>query len=95
MLKGHRTLIASPDGRVAINPTGNPAMASGGMGDVLGGAIAALLARGMEAFDAACAGTYVHGLAADILRDEMGDTGVLAMDVANAIPRAIQKVRNG
>lgn len=95
VLKGHRTLIASPDGRVAINPTGNPAMATGGMGDVLGGAIAALLARGMEAFDAACAGAYVHGLAADILRDEVGDTGVLASDVANAIPRAIQKVRNG
>jgi NAD(P)H-hydrate epimerase len=95
VLKGHRTLIAAPDGRVAINPTGNAAMASGGSGDVLGGIIVALLGRGVDAFDAACAGAYIHGLAADILRAEQGDTGMLALDLANAIPRAIEKVRHG
>ena len=69
-----QTLIADPDGHVNVNPTGNPGMASGGMGDVLGGMIAALLARGIDPFDAACAAVYLHGFAGDMLKDEMGDT---------------------
>ena len=93
VLKGHQTLIAEPDGHVNVNPTGNPGMASGGMGDVLGGIIAALLARGVDAFDAACAGVYLHGFAADLLRDEMGDTGLTANDLAEKLPFAIQRLQ--
>ena len=95
VLKGHQTLIADSDGRVNVNPTGNPGMASGGMGDVLGGIIAALLARGVDPFDAACAGVYVHGLAGDILRDEMGDAGLAAMDLADRVPLAIKRLAGG
>lgn len=93
VLKGHQTLIADPEGHVNVNPTGNPGMATGGMGDVLGGIIAALLARGIDAFDAACAGVYLHGFAADILRDEMGDTGLAANDLAEKLPYAIQRLQ--
>jgi NAD(P)H-hydrate epimerase len=93
VLKGHQTLIAAPDGNVNVNPTGNPGMASGGMGDVLGGIIAALLARGADPFDAACAGVYLHGFAGDILKEEMGDTGLAANDLAEKLPAAIQRLR--
>jgi hydroxyethylthiazole kinase-like uncharacterized protein yjeF len=93
VLKGHQTLIAEPDGRVNVNPTGNPGMASGGMGDVLGGVIAALLARGIDPFEAAAAGVYLHGLSADLLKEEMGDTGLAAMDVAERMPLAMQRLR--
>ncbi len=94
VLKGHQTLIADPEGHVNVNPTGNPGMASGGMGDVLGGMIAALLARGADPFDAACAAAYLHGFAGDLLKEEMGDTGLAAMDLAERIPTAIQRLRN-
>ncbi|HYK04381.1 MAG TPA: NAD(P)H-hydrate dehydratase [Thermoanaerobaculia bacterium] len=93
ILKGYQTLVAEPDGHVYVNPTGNPGMAAGGMGDVLSGLIAALLARDTDPLDAACTAVYLHGLAGDLLRDEMGDTGLAAMDVAEKIPAAIQKVR--
>jgi NAD(P)H-hydrate epimerase len=93
VLKGFQTLIAEPDGHVYVNPTGNPGMATGGMGDVLGGMIAALLARGTDALDAACAAVYLHGLAGDILKEQMGDTGLTAMDLADRIPAAIQRNR--
>jgi NAD(P)H-hydrate epimerase len=93
VLKGHQTLIADPDGRVNVNPGGNPGMASGGMGDVLGGIIAALLARRVDPFDAACAGVYLHGLAGDILREEMGDAGLTAMDLADRVPFAMKRLQ--
>ncbi|HEX8170266.1 MAG TPA: NAD(P)H-hydrate dehydratase [Thermoanaerobaculia bacterium] len=93
VLKGHQTLVAEPDGHVHVNPTGNPGMASGGMGDVLGGILAALLARGIDPVDAACAAVYLHGLAADLRKEEIGDTGLTATDVAENIPLAIQRVR--
>ena len=94
VLKGHQTLIADRDGHVNVNPTGNPGMASGGMGDVLGGMIAAFLARGVDPFDAACAAVYLHGFAGDLLKEEMGDTGLAAMDLAERIPAAIQRLRS-
>ncbi len=93
VLKGHQTLIADPEGHVNVNPTGNPGMASGGMGDVLGGMIAAFLARGVDPFDAACAAVYLHGFAGDLLKEEMGDTGLAAIDLAERIPLAIQRLR--
>lgn len=94
VLKGHQTLVAEPQGRVAVNPTGNPGMATGGVGDVLGGVIAALLARGDDPADAARAAVYVHGLAGDILKEEFGDIGMAAMDLADRIPVAIQRLRS-
>ena len=93
VLKGHQSLVAEPDGHVYVNPTGNPGMASGGMGDVLAGMIAALLARDTDPLDAACAAVYLHGLAGDVLAEEFGDTGLAATDLAERIPKAIQKVR--
>jgi hydroxyethylthiazole kinase-like uncharacterized protein yjeF len=93
VLKGHQTLIAAPDGNVNVNPTGNPGMASGGMGDVLGGIIVALLARGADPFDAACAGVYLHGFAGDILKEEMGDTGLAANDLAEKLAVAVRKLK--
>jgi ADP-dependent NAD(P)H-hydrate dehydratase / NAD(P)H-hydrate epimerase len=93
VLKGHQTLIAAPDGQVNVNPTGNPGMATGGMGDVLGGMIAAFIARGVDPYDAACTAVYIHGFAGDLLKEEMGDTGLAATDLAERIPAAIQRLR--
>jgi len=93
VLKGFQTLIADPDGHVNVNPTGNPGMASGGMGDVLGGMIAALLARGLDPSDAAMTAVYLHGFTGDMLKDEMGDIGLAANDLAERIPLAIKRLR--
>jgi ADP-dependent NAD(P)H-hydrate dehydratase / NAD(P)H-hydrate epimerase len=93
VLKGYQTLIADPEGQVRVNPTGNPGMASGGMGDVLAGIIGAFLARDVDPFEAACCGVYLHGLAGDILKEEMGDTGLAATDLAERVPLAIQRLR--
>ena len=76
-----------------MNPTGNPGMSTGGMGDVLGGLVAAFLARGVDPFNASCAATYLHGLAGDMLKSESADIGLAAADLAAAIPRAIAAVR--
>jgi NAD(P)H-hydrate repair Nnr-like enzyme with NAD(P)H-hydrate dehydratase domain len=83
--KGAHTVVAAPDGRVAIDPHAVPALATGGTGDVLAGLIAALLARGSDAFEAAVTGVYVHA-AADRLAAR-GASGLLASEVATAIPR--------
>ncbi len=91
VLKGARTLVADPGGGVWINPTGNPGMASGGMGDVLTGLIAGLLAQGYRACDASIAGVYLHGMAADHLSITQ-PWGYLATEVMNAVPGAIGKV---
>ncbi len=86
VLKGARTVIAAPDGALAVAPFENPAMASGGTGDVLSGTIGALLAQGLDPFDAACLGVYLHGLAGDAVRDRIGDAGLLAGDLPDALP---------
>lgn len=91
VLKGARTVVAEPGGQVWINPTGNPGMAAGGMGDVLTGLIAGLLVQGHSAARACRAGVYLHGLAADILADATPH-GYLASEILQTIPRAIQKV---
>jgi NAD(P)H-hydrate epimerase len=87
VLKGHRTVVT--DGRrLYLNDSGNPGMATGGAGDVLGGVIAALIGQGLEPFDAAVLGTYVHGLAGDIARDQNGEVGMIAGDIVDALPDA-------
>jgi ADP-dependent NAD(P)H-hydrate dehydratase / NAD(P)H-hydrate epimerase len=86
VLKGARTVIAAPDGTLAVAPFENPAMASGGTGDVLSGTIGGLLAQGLDAFDAACLGVYLHGLAGDVVRERIGDAGLLAGDLPDALP---------
>lgn len=92
LLKGARTLVALPDGEVRINPTGTPFLATGGTGDVLTGMIAAYLARGVPAGDAATLGAFVHGLAGDAAGEAAGE-GAIAWDVAEAIPEAVRRVR--
>ncbi|HEX5826312.1 MAG TPA: NAD(P)H-hydrate dehydratase [Candidatus Limnocylindrales bacterium] len=86
VLKGARTVIASPDGSVAVAPFENPAMASGGTGDVLAGTIGALLAQGLAPFDAARLGVYLHGLAGELVSERVGDAGMLAGDLPDALP---------
>ncbi len=86
-LKGNQTVVT--DGkRVYVNTTGNPGMATGGTGDVLTGVTAALLGQKLPAFEAAQLGTYVHGLAGDIARDQNGEVGMIAGDLVDALPDA-------
>ncbi|OGG03489.1 MAG: hypothetical protein A3F83_08990 [Candidatus Glassbacteria bacterium RIFCSPLOWO2_12_FULL_58_11] len=91
-LKGPPTVVAGPGGRAVINPTGGPAMAKAGSGDVLTGIIAGLLAQGLEPFDAAFCGSYLHGLAGDIAAGELGPYSVVAGDILARIGRAIGRV---
>jgi len=86
VLKGAPTLVAAPDGSLAINGSGNPLLASGGSGDVLTGLIGGLLAQGMEPFRAAQLGVFLHGAAADRLAEKMGNAGLLAGELAAEIP---------
>jgi len=89
VLKGARSVVAAPDGRVWINPTGNPGMAKGGSGDVLTGMAGAFLARGLTPAAALQAAVYFHGLAGDLGRAERGEEGLIASDIVEAIPRAL------
>jgi NAD(P)H-hydrate epimerase len=86
VLKGARTVIAEPDGTVTIAPFENPALATGGTGDVLSGVIGALLAQGMAPGPAARLGVFLHGTAGDMVRDRIGDAGLLASDLPDSIP---------
>jgi len=93
VLKGAGTIIAAPDGRGAINSTGNPILASGGSGDVLAGFIGSLLAQGMNPWNAARLAVYAHGLAADRLSEELGmRTGLLASELADKLPAIISEL---
>ena len=94
-MKGARTVIAAPDGRVAIISTGNPGMASGGMGDVLTGVITALLAQGYEPFDACCLGAFCHGLAGDMAAEDKGEISLIATDVQEMLPYAFKRLLEG
>jgi ADP-dependent NAD(P)H-hydrate dehydratase / NAD(P)H-hydrate epimerase len=90
LLKGHRTVVADPDGRIFVNPTGGPELATAGTGDVLTGAIAALLAAGLDPLPAAWAGAFAHGLAGELAGARTGSTGTLATDVADALAHAVE-----
>lgn len=91
VLKGAPTVVAREDGEVWINSTGNAGMATGGMGDVLTGLIAGLMAQKISAFDAAVLGVYLHGLAADLVAEKIGLHGLMAGDVLNNVPEAIKR----
>ncbi|HET7180817.1 MAG TPA: NAD(P)H-hydrate dehydratase [Candidatus Limnocylindrales bacterium] len=90
VLKGAKTVIAEPDGTVTTAPFENPALASGGTGDVLAGIIGALLAQGMAPGPAARLGVYLHGSAGEMVRERLGDAGLLASDLPDAVP-AVRK----
>ncbi len=91
VLKGAGTIIASPEGRVMINRTGNSGMATGGSGDVLAGMTGSLLAQGANPFAAAAAAVYLHGLAGDIAAEKLGRISMLPTDLINEISQAYRK----
>lgn len=92
VLKGARTIISTPEGEIAINGSGNPGMASGGMGDVLTGILASLLGQGYHAAQACKMGVFLHGNAADLVAGDMGEIGITAGDVQERLPRAMKKL---
>jgi NAD(P)H-hydrate epimerase len=93
VLKGATTIVAHPEGRTLIHDGGNPALATAGTGDVLAGSIAGLLAQGLEPFDAAALGVYLHGAAGKLVRDEVGDMGAIATDLLARLPLAIRTLK--
>lgn len=92
VLKGAHTVVAAPDGALAVAPFANPALASGGTGDVLSGTIGALLAQGLEPYAAARLGVFLHGLAGDAVRQRLGDAGLLASDLPDEIALARKRL---
>jgi ADP-dependent NAD(P)H-hydrate dehydratase / NAD(P)H-hydrate epimerase len=91
LLKGDDTIIARPDGVVAVSPGGTPALATAGTGDVLSGLIGALLAKGLDAFEAAALGALAHVLAARVAADRVGPDHVMAGDVIEALPAGLTR----
>ena len=87
VLKGSHTVVAAPDGRACVNPTGNPGLARGGSGDVLAGMTAALLACGLPAYEAAACAVYLHGAAADRAAAALGEYGMLPHDILSQLGR--------
>jgi len=92
VFKGYRTIVATPAGEAYINPTGNPAMATAGMGDALTGMIAGFIAQGMPVDKSAIAAVYCHGLAGDMAAKEYGDRGIVASDVIKCFPEAMSQI---
>jgi len=92
VLKGARTVVAGPDGTTYVNATGNPGMATGGSGDVLTGAVAGLLAQGLEPVRAAAAAVYLHGRAGDLAAETKGQPGLIAGDILDRLPEAIKEI---
>jgi NAD(P)H-hydrate epimerase len=93
VLKGAFAVIAAPDGRSILMPFANPALAMAGSGDVLAGTIAAMVSQGLPPFEAALCGAYLHGVAGELARREIGSAGVLAGDVLAYLPRALTALR--
>jgi hydroxyethylthiazole kinase-like uncharacterized protein yjeF len=93
VLKGAYTVIATPEGYSRVSPIANPGLASAGTGDVLTGAIAGLLAQGLPLFDAAALGVYLHGKAGEMVKDIIGNAGMIATDLLSALPLVIKKLK--
>lgn len=92
VLKGHHTLVAAPDGCMAVNGTGNSGMAKGGSGDVLAGMLLSLLGQGCEAYDACCAAVWLHGRAGDLAAADKGERGMTPTDLLEQIPYAMKNL---
>lgn len=92
VLKGHHTLVAAPDGCMAVNDTGNSGMAKGGSGDVLAGMLLSLLGQGCEAYDACCAAVWLHGRAGDLAAADKGERGMTPTDLLEQIPYAMKNL---
>ncbi len=95
VLKGATSVVASPDGRVLLNPTGNPGMASGGAGDVLTGILGAFLARGLAPGDALASAVWLHGMAGDVAASCTGMEALVASDLIEALPEAFDRLTRG
>ena len=95
VLKGSTTLIATCDGHVTLNLSGNPGMATAGCGDVLSGAIPAMVGAGLSSVDAARCGAFIHGLAGDLAAGQKGMDGIIASDVMEQLPQACRTYREG
>jgi ADP-dependent NAD(P)H-hydrate dehydratase / NAD(P)H-hydrate epimerase len=94
VLKGHRTLVVSPDGEAWVNTTGNPGMATGGTGDILTGMVAGMIAQHpTDAFVAVLAAVHLHGLAGDVMRDRVGEHSLVATDLLQGLPEAFRRTR--
>ena len=93
VLKGAYTIIATPDGQARINNIANPGLATAGTGDVLSGVIAGLLAQGLASEDAAVCGVYLHAEAGEIVKEKLGDAGMIASDLLPVLPLAIKKLK--
>jgi ADP-dependent NAD(P)H-hydrate dehydratase / NAD(P)H-hydrate epimerase len=94
VLKGDRTIVASPDGQAWVNPTGNPGMATGGTGDILTGIVAGILAQNPHrAFESVLAAVFLHGLAGDIASEQLGEHSLVATDLIKALPGAFRQLR--
>jgi NAD(P)H-hydrate epimerase len=94
VLKGHRTVIARPDGQVWVNTTGNPGMATGGTGDILTGMVAGLISQNPgRVLEACAAAAYLHGIAGDIARDNLGEQSLVASDLLRFLPEAFREAK--
>ena len=94
VLKGAYTVIASPEGEIRVSPFATPGLASAGTGDVLAGIIGGLVAQGVDPFDAATCGVYLHGAAAQSLSQTIGDAGLMAGDLLSQIPKQIKQLKD-
>ncbi|MFC1548470.1 NAD(P)H-hydrate dehydratase [Candidatus Omnitrophota bacterium] len=90
-LKGHKTVVASPEGKIYVNETGNSGMASGGSGDILTGMIASFIGQGVEDYSSAVCAVYLHGLAGDVAAEEIGQFSMTATDILDFLPEAFDK----
>ncbi|MFC2035182.1 NAD(P)H-hydrate dehydratase [Chloroflexota bacterium] len=93
VLKGANTVVVTPDGKSRISPIANPGLASAGTGDILSGIIAGLSAQGLSVFDAAACGVYLHATAGEMVKDRLGDTGMIATDLLPALPLVIKRLK--
>ncbi|MCH5304434.1 MAG: NAD(P)H-hydrate dehydratase [Ruminococcus sp.] len=95
VLKGHKTIVANPNGDVLYNEElGNPGMATGGSGDVLAGIISSLIAQGFDPFKSACSGVYIHALAGDMAKEKFGEISMLPTDIIDCLPSAFKMIDN-
>ncbi len=92
VLKGAETVVASSSGKVMVAPFANPALATAGTGDILSGIIAGMFAQGLDNFDRACCGVYIHGLAGEMLREKTGNAGALASDLLPILPKVLLNI---